>query len=150
MSKELYGRMDNIKIDLENIAKLPETIAVKKGQLMQNTSDTENKKQELSNELIEAEEKYQKMNKKLKVVEQKMMVARENKARSGATLEGLQNRKKDLINALKNDLRIDEKNLLNNSDLKNIEDLPNVIEQLTKKPRNIKAQLKKWKKIEKI
>jgi chromosome segregation protein len=58
-----------------------------------------------------------------------MMIARENKARSGATLEGLQNRKKDLINALKNDLNIDEKNLLDNSDLKNIEDLPNVIEQ---------------------
>ena len=57
------------------------------------------------------------------------MTARENKARSGATLEGLQNRKKDLINALKNDLNIDEKNLLDSSDLMNIENLPNVIEQ---------------------
>ena len=52
-----------------------------------------------------------------------MMVARENKARSGATLEGLENRKKDLISTLKNDLNIDEKNLLDNSDLKNIKDL---------------------------
>ena len=32
-----------------------------------------------------------------------MILARENKARSGATLEGLQNRKKDLINTLKNE-----------------------------------------------
>jgi chromosome segregation protein len=69
------------------------------------------------------------MNKELKEVEQKMMVARENKARSGATLEGLENRKKDLINTLRNDLNIDEKNLLDMSDLKNIEELPNVIEQ---------------------
>ena len=131
MLKELHGRVDKIKTDLENIVKLPETIAIKKGQLMQNTSDTENKKQELSNELIKAEEDYQKINRELKAVEQKMMIARENKARSGATLEGLQNRKKDLINALKNDLNIDEKNLLDNSDIKNIEeeDLPNVIEQ---------------------
>jgi len=129
MSKELHGRLDKLKTDLENIAKLPETIAVKKGQLMQNTSDTENKKQELSNELNKAEENYQKINKDLKAVEQKMMTARENKARSGATLEGLQNRKRDLINALKNDLNIDEKNLLDTSDLKNVEDLPNVIEQ---------------------
>jgi len=131
MLKELHGRVDKIKTDLENIVKLPETIAIKKGQLMQNTSDTENKKQELSNELIKAEEDYQKINRELKAVEQKMMIARENKARSGATLEGLQNRKKDLINALKNDLNIDEKNLLDSSDIKNIEeeDLPNVIEQ---------------------
>ena len=129
MSKELHGRVDKIKIDLENIAKLPETIAVKKGQMMQNTSDTENKKQELSDELAKAEEKYQKVNKELKTIEQKMMIAREKKARSDATLEGLKNRKRDLISALKNDLDIDEKNLLNNSDLKDAKDLPNVIEQ---------------------
>ena len=35
------------------------------------------------------------MNKELKATEQKMMVAREKKARSDATLEGLKNRKKD-------------------------------------------------------
>jgi len=129
MSKELHERANKTKIDFENIEKLPEKIAVKKGQLMQNTSDSENKKQELSNELVEAEEEYQKINKELKTVEQKMMIARENKARSGATLEGLQNRKKDLIDALKNDLNINETDLLDNSDLKNISDFPNVIEQ---------------------
>ena len=129
MSKELHGRVDKIKIDLENIAKLPETIAVKKGQMMQNTSDTENKKQELSDELTKAEEEYQKVNKELKTIEQKMMIAREKKARSDATLEGLKNRKRDLISTLRNDLDIDENNLLDNSDLKDAKDLPNVIEQ---------------------
>ena len=129
MTKELSTRVDKIKLELENISKLPETIAIKKGQLMQNIADTENKKQELSNELVSAEESYQRVNKELKSFEQKMMLARESKARYGATLEGLQNRKKDLIDSLKNDLNIDEKNLLNNSDLKNIENLPNVIEQ---------------------
>lgn len=133
MSKELHKRIDKIKTDLENIVKLPETIAIKKGQLMQNTSDTENRKKELSNELVKAEEEYQKTNKALKAVEQKMMIARENKARSGATLEGLENRKKDLINTLKNDLNIEEKNLLDKSDLKNIDDLPNVVEQEDKR-----------------
>ena len=57
------------------------------------------------------------------------MLARERKARSGATLEGLENRKKDLFNALKNDLNIAENDLLDNSNLKNVEELPNVIEQ---------------------
>ena len=35
----------------------------------------------------------------------------------------------ELINALKNDLNIDENNLLDNSDLKTTQDLPNVVEQ---------------------
>ncbi len=129
MSKILYERDDKVKIDLENIAKLPEQISLKKGKLMQNTSDTESKKQELAGELIAAEKDYQNIYKELKTVEQEMLIARENKARSGATLEGLENRKKDLVNTLKIDLNINERDLLENSDLKNIEDLPNVIEQ---------------------
>tara|TARA_Y100000590_G_scaffold461902_1_gene624662 strand:- start:185 stop:1510 length:1326 start_codon:yes stop_codon:yes gene_type:complete len=129
MEKELNERSDKVKIDLENIIKLPEVIAEKKGRIMQNTSDTESKKQELSAELTSAEEGYQKIYKELKSVEQKMLLARESKARSGATLEGLENRKKDLINTLKNDLNIGEENLLNNSDLSSLKELPNVIEQ---------------------
>jgi len=129
MSNELNERINTVKTDMENIAKLPEQLAEKKGRLIQNKSDTENKKLEMSNELNESEKIYENMNKELKEVEQKMMVARENKARSGATLEGLENRKKDLVNTLKIDLNINENNLLENSDLKNIEELPNVVEQ---------------------
>ena len=129
MSNELNERINTVKTDMENIVKLPEQLAEKKGRLMQNISDTESKKQELLNELAGAEGEYLKINKELKAFEQKMMVAREDKARSGATLEGLQNRKKDLVNTLKNDLHIDENNLLDSSDIKNKENLPNVIEQ---------------------
>ncbi len=129
MSKELHERIDRIKTDLKNIEKLPEEIAIQKGQLMQNSSNTENEKQSFSEELIKAEKTYSSINKQLKEVEQKMMLARENKARSGATLEGLEKRKKDLLDNIKNDLKIDEKNLLGNSDLAGIENLPNVIEQ---------------------
>ncbi len=129
MSKELNIRIGNVKTDLENIIKLPEELAEKKGRLSQNTSDTEARKLEISSELEDAEKIYQEMNKELREIEQKMMLARENKARSGATLEGLENRKKDLINTLRNDLDVDEKDLLNISDLKDIEELPNVVEQ---------------------
>ena len=129
MSKELLGRIEKIKNDLESIIKLPETIAIKKGQLIQNKSDTEKEKTNLLEELTKAESNYDKINKELKLIEQRMMSARENKARSGATLEGLERRKKDLVGNIKNDLNIDEKNLLNFSDLKDISNLPNVIEQ---------------------
>ena len=129
MAKELLSRVDKIKVEIEIIAKLPETIAIKKGQLMENTSTTENEKQSLSNQLDQAEVKYQEINKQLKIVEEKMMLARENKARSGATVEGLENRKKDLLGRIKNDLNINEKNLLINSNLKDLTTFPNVIEQ---------------------
>ena len=129
MAKELLSRVDKIKVEIEIIAKLPETIAIKKGQLMENTSTTENEKQSLSNQLAQAEVKYQEINKQQKIVEEKMMLARENKARSGATVEGLENRKKDLLSRIKNDLNINEKNLLINSNLKDLTTFPNVIEQ---------------------
>jgi len=129
MAKELLSRVDKIKVEIEIIAKLPETIAIKKGQLMENTSTTENEKQSLSNQLAQAEVKYQEINKQQKIVEEKMMLARENKARSGATVEGLENRKKDLLGRIKNDLNINEKNLLINSNLKDLTTFPNVIEQ---------------------
>jgi len=67
MTKELLNRINKIKVEIENIAKLPETIAIKKGQLMENTSTTENEKQSLSNQLAQAEVKYQEINKQLKI-----------------------------------------------------------------------------------
>jgi len=129
MIEELIDRDKKIKSELENITKLPETTAIKKGQLIQNTSTTENEKQNLSKQLTQAETKYQEINKQLKIVEEKMMLARESKARSGATLEGLENRKKDLIGRIESELNVNVKDLLINSDLKDLKPLPNAIEQ---------------------
>ncbi len=129
MLKDLLGRIEKIEVEIENVAKLPETIAIKKGQLMQSTSTTEGEKQKLSEELSQAEVKYQEINKQLKIIEEKMMVARENKARSSATFEGLESRKKDLMSRIKSDLDINEKNLLENSDLKNLDNYPSAVEQ---------------------
>ena len=42
MLKELHGRVDKIKTDLENIVKLPETIAIKKGKLIKVWPTTKN------------------------------------------------------------------------------------------------------------
>ena len=79
MMKELINRMDKMKTELESINKLPETIAIKKGQLMQNTVNTEEEKQNSSVELDKSEKEYEVINKQLKIVEQKMILARENK-----------------------------------------------------------------------
>ena len=129
MKKELIERDNKIILEIENIDKLPESISIKKGQLIQNTSTTESEKLRLSQELSQAETKYQKIHKQLKIVEEKMMIARENKARSGATLEGLESRKSDLLSRIKSDLNISEKNLLTNSDLNDLEIFPTAVEQ---------------------
>jgi len=129
MRKELVNRVNEINTELENIEKLPEDIAIRKGKLIQDTSNTENEKQNSSTELSKAEEEYQNVNRQLKQFEQKMMLARESKARAEATLEGLENRKKDLISSMKSDLNIDEKKLLEQSDLKDKKIYPNVVEQ---------------------
>ena len=129
MSKELEGRNEQIDKELENISKLPETIAIKKGQIMQSTSNTESQKKDISEELVNAETNYQNINKELKIVEEKMTIARENKARSSATLQGLENRKKDLLSNIKNELDIKEKELLSSSDLEKLEIFPTAVEQ---------------------
>ena len=129
MIKELISRVNQIKEEIKNVAKLPETLAIRKGQLMENTSTTEKEKQNLSKQLAQAEVKYQEINKQQKIVVNKMMLARENRARSGATLEGLETRKNDLLGIIKNNLNINEKNLLINSDLKDLPAFPNAVEQ---------------------
>ena len=55
---------------------------------------------------------------------------RENKARLGATIEGIDQRKMDLIYLVKNELKIENiNNLLSLSDLNNIEKIPSIEEQ---------------------
>ena len=143
MSKDLDGRSEKIKNELENVEKLPEEIAIKKGKLIQNTANTESEKNNLNENLINAETEQKEKSKQLKEIEKKMMLVRENKARSGATLEGLENRKKDLLGTLKNELGINEKELLFNSDLNNVEIIPTAVEQEDKldAKKNIREKL---------
>ena len=63
-------------------------------------------------ELLEAEKKYNLVNNNLKEIQEKLSSLREDKARKEATIEGIENRKKDLLYAIKNELRIDDAGLL--------------------------------------
>ena len=56
--------------------------------------------------------------KNLKDVQEKIMkLAREKRASATAKAEGLQNRKKDLLEHIENDLKLNESNLFNSSNL---------------------------------
>ena len=54
---------------------------------------------------------------------------RERKASSGATVEGLQKRKSDLLDRINSELNLTEENILEYSNLNGIEDLPNPVDQ---------------------
>ena len=132
MISELSGRKEKIKFELDENKKNPERIATSKGQNLQNLENTKKRNEEVEMELIEAEKKYNLINQNLKEVQSKLSNLKENKARSEATIEGMNNRKKDLLYSLKNELSVEnESSLLMQSDLHNIssENLPNIEDQ---------------------
>ena len=118
MINELNKRKSKIKTEINENQKNPEKIAITKGQNIQNVENTEKRSEELDEELAKAEIKYNSINQNLKEIQEKFSTARENKARSEATIEGIDKRKKDLVYAIKNDLKLDnENNLLSISNL---------------------------------
>ena len=134
MIKELDERKNKIKLEIKENQKNPEKIAKTKGQNIQNIENTQKRNEELNEELNKAEEKYNLINKNLKEIQEKFSVLRENKARSEATLEGMEKRKKDLIYSIKNDLKLNNENdLLSISNLStlNPENYPSLEKQET-------------------
>jgi len=118
MINELNKRKSKIKTEINENQKNPEKIATTKGQNIQNVENTKKRSEELDEELAKAEIKYNSINQNLKEIQEKFSTSRENKARSEATIEGIDKRKKDLVYAIKNDLKLDnENNLLSISNL---------------------------------
>jgi chromosome segregation protein len=121
MIKELNERKNKVKLEINENKKNPEKIATTKGQNIQNIENTKKRSEELNEELDKAEEKYNLINQNLKEIQEKFSILRENKARSEATLEGIEKRKKDLIYSIKNDLKLDNENdLLSISNLNSL------------------------------
>ena len=135
MVSELNDRKNKIKLEISENQKNPERIATSKGQNLQNLENIKKRNEEIENELVEAEKKYSAINENLKEIQLKLSDLRENKARNEATIEGIENRKKDLLYSVKNELNIDnETSILPQSDLNDIEieSFPTIEEQTEK------------------
>ena len=142
MIAELNNRRNKIQSELNENQKNPERIATSKGQNLQNLENTKKRNEEIENELVNAETKYNAINQNLKEVQSKLSNLKESKARSEATIEGIENRKKDLLYSIKNELNINnEISVLPESDLSNLspDNLPSIEEQ-TQKVEKIKKQ----------
>ena len=132
---ELTDRKKKIQVELNDNQKNPERIATSKGQNLQNLENTKKRNEEIESELIEAEKKYNAINQNIKEIQSKLSELKENKARNEALIEGIDNRKKDLLYSVKNELNIDnETSLLAQSDLNelNFENLPKIEDQVQK------------------
>ena len=142
MISELTDRKNKLLAEINENQKNPERIATSKGQNLQNLENTKRRNEEIENELIEAEKKYNLINQNIKEIQSKLSDLKENKARNEATIEGIENRKKDLLYSVKSELNIDNENsILSQSDLNNVspENLPSLEDQ-TQKTEKIKKQ----------
>ena len=142
MISELSDRKNKVQLELTENQKNPERIATSKGQNLQNLENTKKKNEEIENELIKAEKKYNSINQNIKEIQTKLSELKENKARNEATIEGIENRKKDLLYSVKSELNIQSENeILPQSDLNQIssDNLPSLEEQ-SQKSDKIKKQ----------
>ena len=142
MISELNDRSRKIKLEINENKKNPERIATSKGQNLQNLENIKKRNEEIENELVEAEKKFSEINANLRDIQLKLTELKENKARNEAAIEGMENRKKDLLFSVRNELNInDELSILPQSDLNNIEieNFPTIEEQ-TEKIEKIKKQ----------
>ena len=142
MISELTDRKNKLLAEKSENQKNPERIATSKGQNLQNLENTKKRNEEIESQLIEAEKKYNLINQNIKEIQSKLSDLKQNKARNEATIEGIENRKRDLLYSVKSELNIDnEESILSQSDLNNIspENLPSLEEQ-TKKTEKIKKQ----------
>jgi chromosome segregation protein len=142
MSSELSERKNKLMLELNENQKNPERIATSKGQNLQNLENTKKRNEEIQKELNLSEKKYNTINQNIKEIQIKLSGLKENKARNEATVEGIENRKKDLLYSVKSELKIDnEESILSQSDLNDVspENLPSLEDQ-SQKAEKVKKQ----------
>lgn len=129
MVDELTERKNKLIKQFEQLENQPRTQAEKKGQISENLRISEKEKND--NEIIinETDDKIENLRNDLNIVQEQSIQIRERKASSGATIEGLNKRKTDLLDRINSELNLTEENILENSNLNGLEELPNHIDQ---------------------
>ncbi|MDC3007725.1 AAA family ATPase [Candidatus Pelagibacter sp.] len=129
MVDELISRKNNLTNQLEILDNQPKIQAEKKGQISENLRNSEQEKEENEKIINDTDEKIDSLRTKLNEIQEQSIQIRERKASSGATVEGLRKRKNDLIDRITSELNLTEENILENSNLNGIEELPDAVNQ---------------------
>ena len=129
MMNQLNQRKNNLLNQLNDLEKQPQSQAERKGQISESLRSAEKESEENQILIEELENNINSLRSKLNEVQEKMMLIRERKASSGATIDGLKKRKDDLLDRVDVELNLKENNILQFSDLKDAEELPNAVDQ---------------------
>ena len=125
MVTELTERKNKLLSQLNERDQQPKAQAEKKGQATEGLRISQNEKIENEKIIEETDKKINSLRLELNDVQERSIQIRERKASSGATIEGLKKRKDDLLERISSELNLDENNILENSNLNGIEELPN-------------------------
>ena len=129
MINELTERKSKLSNQLNELDNQPEIQAEKKGQINESLRISEKEKQDNEKIISDTDEKIENLRSELNKIQEDSIQIRERKASSGATIEGLKKRKNDLLDRVNSELSLSEDNILENSNLFGVEELPDPVVQ---------------------
>ncbi len=129
MVGELTDRKNKLTDQLKELDNQPKAQAERKGQISENLRISDKEKIDNDTIIEETDKQIENLRSQLHEIQEQSIQIRERKASSGATVEGLQKRKSDLLDRINSELNLTEENILEYSNLNGIEDLPNPVDQ---------------------
>ena len=129
MVAQLTERRSKLNDQLKKLDNQPKLQAEKKGQITEGLRISEKEKDENEEIINSTDEKIENLRSQLNEIQEQSIQIRERKASSGATIEGLNKRKSDLVDRINSELNLSEENILENSNLFGIEELPDAVNQ---------------------
>ncbi len=129
MSIELNERKNKQSLKLDKLEKQPQTQAEKKGQISENLRISENEKNQNEILIENIDEKIINLRNELDETKENSIEIRERKASSGATIDGLNKRRNDLLDRVVSELNLKEEELLEFSNLEKEEEFPDAVSQ---------------------
>ena len=129
MVNELTDRKNKMMEQLKELDNQPKVQAERKGQISENLRISDKEKIDNESVIEETDKQIETLRSQLNEIQEQSIKIRERKASSSATIEGLQKRKGDLLDRISSELNLNEDNILENSNLNGVEDLPNSVDQ---------------------
>jgi len=129
MVAQLTERRSKLSDQLSKLDNQPKLQAEKKGQITEGLRISEKEKSENEEIVNSTDKKIENLRSQLNEIQEQSIQIRERKASSGATVEGLKKRKNDLIDRINTELNLSEENILENSNLFGVEELPDAVNQ---------------------
>ena len=129
MVNELEERKIKFNDKLDEFESQPQSQAEKKGKISENLRISEQEKSANELKISDLDEKISELRKNLNFTKESSIKIRERKASSGATVEGLNKRRQDLLDRVQDELSLNESELLNYSNLEKEDECPDALTQ---------------------